>query len=61
MTFLYKLVNREHSNLFDLSALLINAFVYFGESYRLVSVPYGKEWAAVVTLGLALFYSLHVF
>ncbi len=61
MTFLYKLVNREHSNLFDLSALLINAFVYFGESYRLVSVPYGKEWAAVVTLGLALFYSLHVY
>ena len=61
MTFLFKLVNRKHSNLFDLSALLINAFVYFGESYRLVSVPYGKEWAAVVTLGLALFYSLHVY
>ena len=61
MTFLFKLVNREHSNLFDLSALLINAFVYFGESYRLVSVPYGKEWAAVVTLGLALFYTLHVY
>ncbi len=61
MTFLFKLVNREHSNLLDLSALLINAFVYFGESYRLVSVPYGKEWAAVVTLGLALFYSLHVY
>ena len=61
MTFLYKLVNRAHSNLFDLSALLINAFVYFGESYRLVSVPYGKEWAAAVTLGLALFYTLHVY
>ena len=59
--FLYKLVNRAHSNLFDLSALLINAFVYFGESYRLVSVPYGKEWAAAVTLGLALFYTLHVY
>ena len=61
MTFLFKLVNRAHSNLFDLSALLINAFVYFGESYRLVSVPYGKEWAAAVTLGLALFYTLHVY
>ena len=61
MTFLYKLVNRAHSNLFDLAALLINAFVFFGESYRLVAAAYGKEWAAVVTLGLALFYTLHIY
>ncbi len=61
MTFLYKLVNRVPSNLFDLAALLINAFVYFGESYRLVSQAYSKEWAAAVTLGLALFYTLHVY
>jgi uncharacterized membrane protein len=61
MTFLYKLVNRAPSNLMDLAALLINAFVYFGESYRLVQPIYGKEWAAAVTLGLALFYTLHVY
>lgn len=61
MTFLYKLVNRTPSNLIDLAALLINAFVYFGESYRLVQPLYGKEWAAAVTLGLALFYTLHVY
>ncbi len=61
MTFLYNLVNRKPSNLFDLAALLVNAFVYFGESYRLVSALYGKEWAAAVTLGLALFYVLHIY
>ena len=61
MTFLYKLVNRAHSNLFDLSALLVNAFVFYGESYRLVSAAYSREWAAVVTLGLASFYTLHVY
>lgn len=61
MTFLYKLVRRAPSNLFDLAALLINAFVYFGESYRLVSAAHGKQWAAAVTLGLALFYTLHVY
>lgn len=61
MTFLYKLVNRAPSNLFDLAALLVNAFVYFGESYRLVTAIYDKEWAASVTLGLALFYTLHVY
>jgi uncharacterized membrane protein len=61
MTFLYKVVNGARSNLFDLLALLINAGVYFGESYRLVSHAYSKEWAAAVTLGLALFYALHVY
>lgn len=61
MTFLFKLVNRAHSNLFDISALLLNAFVFYGESYRLVSTAYSREWAAVVTLGLAAFYTLHVY
>jgi uncharacterized membrane protein len=61
MTFLYKLVKREPSNLLDLAALFLNAFVYFGESYRLVSAQFGREWAAAVTLGLALFYTLHIY
>ncbi|HUQ69784.1 MAG TPA: DUF2339 domain-containing protein, partial [Planctomycetaceae bacterium] len=55
MTILYKLVNRVPSNLLDLAGMFINAFVYFGESYRLVSTLYGREWAAAVTLGLAIF------
>lgn len=61
MTFLYKLVNQSRSNLLDLLALLVNAFVYFAESYRLVTQQYSKEWAAIVTLGLAVFYTLHVY
>jgi uncharacterized membrane protein len=61
MTFLYKLVNRVPSNLLDVLAMLINAFVFFGESYRLVSNAYGREWAAVVTLGLAAFYTAHIY
>ncbi len=61
MTFLYNLVNRKSSNLFDLAALLLNAFVFFGQGYRLVSAAHGKDWAAAVTLGLALFYTLHIY
>lgn len=61
MTFLYKVVNRARSNLLDLAALLINALIFFGESYRLVTAIYSKEWAAIVSLGLALFYTLHVY
>lgn len=61
MTFLYKLVNRTPSNLLDLLALLVNAGIYFGEAYRLVTPEYGRQWAAVVSLGLAAFYTLHVY
>ena len=61
MTFLYKLVNQVPSNLLDLAALLVNAFVFFGQSYHLVTQIYSKEWAAIVSLGLALFYTLHVY
>lgn len=61
MTFLYKLVNRAPSNLLDLLALLVNAGIYFGEAYRLVTPEYGRHWAAAVSLGLAAFYTLHVY
>jgi uncharacterized membrane protein len=61
MTFLYKLVNRAPSNLLDLFALLANALIYFGHSYVLVEEAYSKECAAVISLGLAAFYALHVY
>lgn len=61
MTFLYKLVNGARSNLLDLIAMLVNAFIFFGESYRLITPIHGKESAAIVTLGLAVFYALHVY
>lgn len=61
MTFLYKLVNRQRSNLLDLLALLANAGIYFGQGYLLVSELYGRQWAAAVSLGLAAFYTLHVY
>ena len=61
MTILYNLVNRQRSNLLELLALWVNAGIYFGVSYRLVTDVYGKEWAAAVTLGLAAFYTAHVY
>jgi uncharacterized membrane protein len=61
MTFLYKLVRRERSNLLDLGALLINAVIFFGFARQLVTEAYGREWAAAVTLSLAAFYTLHVY
>jgi len=60
MAFLYKVVNRDKSNLLDLLALLLNAGIFFGVAFRLVEQVHGRPWVAAVTLSLAAFYALHV-
>ncbi len=60
MTFVYQLVNRTKSSLLDLLALLLNAGLFFILSYNLIDRAYRIEWVAAVTLGLALFYVLHI-
>ena len=60
-TFLYKLVNRSASNLLDLAVLLVNAGIFFAVSRQLVTAAHGSRWVAAVTLGLAVFYTLHVY
>jgi uncharacterized membrane protein len=61
MTFLYKLVRRAPSNLLDLVALLVNVAIFFAVSRQLVFEAYGRQWVAAVTLGLAAFYTVHVY
>lgn len=61
MSFLFKIVNQSKSNLLDLIALVVNAAVFYGLSFKLVDELYDRQWVAVVTLSLAAFYSIHVF
>lgn len=61
MTFLYKIANASKSNLLDLIALLVNAGVFFYVGSQLIEEVYGRHWAAALTLGLAAFYTAHVF
>ena len=60
MVFLHNLVNRKKSNLLDLLALFFNAGIFFVLSFRLVEEVFSREWVAAVTLGLAVFYLIHV-
>jgi uncharacterized membrane protein len=60
MQFLYKMVNRDRSNLLDVLLLLLNAGIFFGESYRLITPLYGRVWVGAVSLSLAAFYTTHV-
>ncbi len=60
MVFLFNLVNRAKSTLLEPIGLLINAGIYFAVSYGLIDQMFGYRWVAVVTLGLAAFYTAHV-
>ncbi len=60
MAFIHHLVNGTKSTLLDVLGLLINAAIFYGFSQSLISAKYSEEWIAVITLGLAIFYCLHV-
>lgn len=61
MTLMYNVVRGTKSNLLDLFALFINAGVFLGISYFLIESIYGYRMVAVATIGLAAFYTLHVY
>ncbi len=61
MTVLYKIVRHTKSNLLDLIAMFINAGVFFAVGYRLIDERYGRKWIAALSLGLASFYTAHIY
>ncbi|TVQ04306.1 MAG: DUF2339 domain-containing protein [Planctomycetaceae bacterium] len=60
MAFLHRLVQRTAPSLLDLAALWLNAFVFFGLSFRLVEEAFDRQAVAAVSLGIAIYYTLHV-
>jgi len=60
MVFVYNLRTNQNSNLLDVLVLFLNAGIFFGLSYDLISQSFEREWIAAVTLGLSAFYTLHV-
>ena len=47
-------------DILDVLAMLVNAAVFFGISFRLVEQAFGRREVAVVSLGLAAFYTAHL-
>lgn len=60
MVFIFNLASREKSTLLDALALLVNAGVFFGVGYSLITDRFDDRWVAAQTLGLAAFYIAHV-
>lgn len=60
VTFIFHLVHRKKSTLLELLFLFLNAGVFFAFSVHLIDETFSREAVAVVTVGLAVFYLLHV-
>ncbi len=60
LTFVYQLINRRAATLLELLFLFLNAGVFVGFSVNLISDTFRREAIAILTLGLAVFYVLHV-
>lgn len=60
MAFAYRIVQRTEPSLLDLIALWLNALIFFGLSFELVREAYSRQAVAAVSLGIAIFYTLHV-
>lgn len=60
MVFVYNLRVLVRSNLLDVLVLFLNACAFFCISYRLIDTTFSYQWVASVTLGLSLYYVLHV-
>jgi len=61
VTFVYCVAQRARATLLELLMLLVNTAVVFGSGYGLLSSAYGRASAAWLTVGLALFYIMHVY
>lgn len=61
LVFIFNLRTRTKSNLLDVIVLFLNAGVFFAMSFQLIEQAFRREWVAAVTLGLAAFYTIHVY
>ncbi|MEM9280862.1 MAG: DUF2339 domain-containing protein [Verrucomicrobiota bacterium] len=61
VTFIYHLVNQKKATLLELLFLFLNAGVFFASAAYLVDRTFPREAIAVVTLGLAIFYIVHIY
>ncbi len=56
ITVIYNLINKEKVTVLELIGMFANVAIFFPTSYVLINSLYPKEYIAIVSLGLALFY-----
>lgn len=61
VTFLYQVINAQKATLIELIMLILNASLFFGISYGVIQKTTSTDWSAAVALGLAAFYTAHLY
>lgn len=61
MIFIYQVLNSKKSTLIELVMLILNSGIYFTLMNDLIRARFEPEWSASIALGLAAFYTLHVY
>ena len=61
MIFIYQVLNSKKSTLIELVMLILNSGVYFTLMNDLIRARFEPEWSASIALGLAAFYTLHIY
>jgi uncharacterized membrane protein len=60
LVFIYNIRQRRPATVLEIVHLVLNAALYSGCAYKLVVDAHGRPWPALVALGLALYYVVHV-
>ncbi len=60
VTFVYQIIHRRTSTLLELLFLFLNAAAFVGFSVGCIEATYRREAIAILTLGLAVFYIIHI-
>ena len=61
VTFIHQVISEEKSTLLEILFLFLNAAVFFGFAWHIMTLTYQKEALAIITLSLAAFYIIHIY
>jgi hypothetical protein len=60
IVYLYNIVQRKKSSVLEIIHLTANGLIYAFSSYWLIREAHGRPWPAVMSLGLSVFFTVHV-
>jgi uncharacterized membrane protein len=61
VAFVHKVRVGTKSNLLDLLALLANTAIFWAVGFWMIDDAFGRRWTAALSIGLAIFYTAHVY
>jgi uncharacterized membrane protein len=61
IVYYYNIAKKKPSTMLEVIHLLLNSILFTTTSYNLIVAAYGRPWPAVLSIALALFYTVHIY